>query len=122
MPERFQRRRTGGFRLPGGAKCVDRSTPWGNPFSHHAFAVAWPLTPEVRADAVDRYRAWLGGEGRTNEYICAAASYDRRWVLAHVGELRGLDLACYCPLPAEGEPDICHAVVLIELANGGPGD
>ena len=33
--------------------------------------------------------------------------------------LGGLSLACWCPLPAEGEPDICHARVLMELANGG---
>ncbi len=24
---------------------------------------------------------------------------------------------CGCPLPAAGEPDVCHAAVLIEAAN-----
>jgi hypothetical protein len=32
-------------------------------------------------------------------------------------ELAGRDLACWCPLPAEGEPDHCHARVLMEIAN-----
>ncbi|HEX5568070.1 MAG TPA: DUF4326 domain-containing protein, partial [Streptomyces sp.] len=32
-------------------------------------------------------------------------------------ELRGRDLMCWCPLPAPGEPDHCHAAVLLELAN-----
>ena len=32
-------------------------------------------------------------------------------------ELAGKNLACWCPLPAPGEPDICHAAVLLELAN-----
>ena len=32
-------------------------------------------------------------------------------------ELRGKDLACWCPLPAEGEPDLCHARILLEIAN-----
>jgi hypothetical protein len=32
-------------------------------------------------------------------------------------ELAGKSLACWCPLPAEGEPDICHAAVLLDIAN-----
>lgn len=32
-------------------------------------------------------------------------------------ELRGHNLACWCPLPAPGEPDHCHAAVLLEIAN-----
>jgi hypothetical protein len=31
-------------------------------------------------------------------------------------ELAGRDLACWCKLPAEGQPDICHAAVLLEVA------
>ena len=31
-------------------------------------------------------------------------------------DLAGRDLACWCPLPAEGEPDICHAALLLVLA------
>jgi hypothetical protein len=34
-------------------------------------------------------------------------------------DLSGRDLMCWCPLPAEGEPDHCHASVLLELANQG---
>ena len=32
-------------------------------------------------------------------------------------ELRGKTLACLCPLPKPGEPDICHAALLLKLAN-----
>jgi Domain of unknown function (DUF4326) len=32
-------------------------------------------------------------------------------------ELRGKNTACWCPLPAPGQPDICHAATLLELAN-----
>jgi Domain of unknown function (DUF4326) len=32
-------------------------------------------------------------------------------------ELAGRDLACWCPLPAAGEPDLCHAAVLLDVAN-----
>jgi hypothetical protein len=32
-------------------------------------------------------------------------------------DLAGKDLACWCPLPAAGEPDICHAAALLVIAN-----
>ncbi|OLT13043.1 hypothetical protein BJF79_03850 [Actinomadura sp. CNU-125] len=35
--------------------------------------------------------------------------------------LAGRDLLCWCPLPAEGEPDVCHGAVLLAHANGLPG-
>lgn len=31
--------------------------------------------------------------------------------------LRGKNLACWCPLPKPGEPDICHCQVWLALAN-----
>jgi hypothetical protein len=31
-------------------------------------------------------------------------------------ELRGKDLACWCPQPVAGQPDVCHAAVLLEVA------
>lgn len=31
--------------------------------------------------------------------------------------LRGKNLACWCALPEPGKPDICHAAVLLEIAN-----
>jgi hypothetical protein len=34
-------------------------------------------------------------------------------------KLHGRDLMCWCPLPAPGQPDHCHAAVLLRLANGG---
>lgn len=32
-------------------------------------------------------------------------------------ELAGKTLACWCPLPTPGEPDLCHAAVLLGIAN-----
>ena len=32
-------------------------------------------------------------------------------------DLRGHNLACWCPLPKHGEVDYCHAAVLLEVAN-----
>ncbi len=93
-PRRRQRSRRKGAHLPPGTVVVSRPTKWGNP---HPLALG-------RAEAVRRYRADLRA-GR----LAVTVDDVRR-------ELRGRDLACYCPLD---EP--CHADVLLELANTDPG-
>jgi hypothetical protein len=37
-------------------------------------------------------------------------------VLAALPALRGENLACWCRLPRPGQPDNCHAALLLELA------
>jgi hypothetical protein len=32
-------------------------------------------------------------------------------------DLAGHDLACWCPLPAAGEPGLCQAAVLLVIAS-----
>jgi uncharacterized protein DUF4326 len=90
MPQRFQRSRRRGARLPAGVVVVTRPTKWGNP---HPLALG-------RAEAVRRYRDDLLA-GRLAVTVDAVRA-----------ELGGRDLACYCPLD---EP--CHADVLLEVAN-----
>lgn len=104
MPIRIQRRRASGWRLPDGAICVDRSTPWGNPFVVGRDGTA--------AECVDLYAKLLAG------YVCMSVKAEwgeqnraRRHVLAHIDELRGHDLACFC---RPGAP--CHADILLRLA------
>jgi hypothetical protein len=43
-----------------------------------------------------------------------------RAVIAALPTLRGKNLACWCPLPAPGDPDICHAAIYLEMANYDP--
>jgi hypothetical protein len=90
MPQRFQRSRRKGARLPAEAVVVSRPTKWGNP---HPLELG-------RRETVRRYREDL------------LAGRLRIGVEDVKSELRGRDLACYCPLD---EP--CHADVLIEVAN-----
>jgi uncharacterized protein DUF4326 len=49
------------------------------------------------------------------------AAYDRIVEQPHLmcalGELRGRDLACWCPIYPPGEPFLCHADYLLWLAN-----
>lgn len=113
-PKRIRLSRAKGWRKPEGAVVVARPTRWGNPFKvgGHAHWVleGGPRTVEVRdaAGAVAMYRSWLNGA----HFIAPAPPTD-------FSPLAGKDLACWCPLPAPGEPDICHAAVLLEIANQG---
>jgi len=104
-PERVQRSRTKGSKLPDNTVCVTRGPgmKWGNPFlvMKPSFACPGGLTAR---EAVDLYRSWL------HRKLTAQPDL--------LEELRGKNLACWCPLPEPGQPDICHAAVLLELANG----
>lgn len=118
-PARIQRRRTKGWRKPAGSVYVGRGTRWGNPNrivrDRHGLVVTndlsnstigtWPNEQEARRFAAEAYLHWL----RQPEQAALLA--------AARTELAGRDLMCWCPLPAEGEPDHCHAAVLIRLAN-----
>lgn len=108
MPERIQRRRTKGWRMPEGAVYVGRPTIFGNPWVvGHAGVTA--------TAAVDLYREWIlsgtperGPRGYT---IPRKVAERGRRILTELPELRGHDLACWCP------PGPCHADVLLGLAN-----
>jgi hypothetical protein len=109
-PKRIQRQRTKGWRLPDGAVCVTRGTRWGNPFR-----VGDPSVPDART-AVAYFSMWLDGR----DFLQIGMSgEDGAELRAAAKELRGKALACWCPLPTEPhEPDMCHAAVLLEIANG----
>lgn len=101
--------------MPPDTVKVDRSTPFGNPFS------ADDLEP---AKAVALFRAWICGKISPAE-LSSSLPHNavhflliaRRRLLGGLPSLRGKNLACWCPLPREGEPDMCHAATLLELAN-----
>jgi hypothetical protein len=109
VPERYQRSRKAGDHLPPDTTCVDRSTFRGNPFSLNV--TAGILT---RADAEARFRVWLlreNPDGPDVLYVGPKA-FDRRRIWEGMGELRGRNVACFCPAPGP-----CHGNVYIELAN-----
>ncbi|GAA4176462.1 DUF4326 domain-containing protein [Gryllotalpicola koreensis] len=121
MPERIRLSRKKGYRKPEGAIVVARPSKWGNPIR---------IVPVHRRGPFDLERDGVGFIGQCTDLDGARASAVRRFrdlVLNHPGlaprvdeirtELAGHDLACWCPLPEPGEPDICHAAVLLELAN-----
>ncbi|OHV39651.1 hypothetical protein BBK14_32870 [Parafrankia soli] len=107
-PARIRLSRAPGWRMPTGAEKVDRTTPWGNPFDHRECG---------RADAIRRYAAWLAGEGPDKlPGGRRVGMVSRSWVLDHLPDLAGHQLACWCPLD---EP--CHADVLARLATESAG-
>jgi len=126
MPNRIQRQRTAGWRMPPGCVYVGRPSRWGNPFTRfqvsgvHASmydfsAVPSPVPGRLGCEtvlgvctdyaseiAVTLFRAWVRGW---------SAKWPEHWE-AYIAPLVGKDLACWCPLDKP-----CHAEVLIELAS-----
>lgn len=119
MPERIQRRRTKGWRMPDTAVYVGRPTRFGNPYrlvhADHGLLVqygktggsvgVWPNELEARQYATEAFRLWITHSERAETLRLFRAL------------LHGRNLACWCPLPEPGQPDHCHAAVLLELAN-----
>ena len=96
-PVRVQLMRTKGWRMPPNTVKVDRSTKWGNPHTLVWCCACHDVHDDLAA-CVAEYRSEVFGNPI---------------VLAHVRtELRGKNLACWCPLD---QP--CHADVLLEAAN-----
>lgn len=97
-PTRYQRSRQAGARLPDGVICVTRPGKWGNPFA---------TVVDFRAMLEECMGLSFSG------LECTLDQYTRMgWIASNIEELRGKDLACFCPLDKP-----CHADVLIELAN-----
>jgi len=103
-PKRVQLSRRRGWRMPANTVKVDRTTKWGNPYKpgHFAYQPGTGRTCLVgdRAAAVALFKSFV--EDLEGAELAEAA---RR-------ELRGKNLACWCP---PREP--CHADVLLAIAN-----
>lgn len=98
MPERIQRKRVKGWRIPEGVVYVGRPSVWGNPFRPHTDydeEGKFKYDKEICLDMFQDY--------------CAGRLMDEpEWLTP----LRGKDLACWCKA---GAP--CHADILLKLAN-----
>lgn len=106
--KRIQRRRTKGWRMPENCVYVGRPTKWGNPFPVGSAVNTKGCTHTIfvrdSATSVALFRLWVWANDLNR--------------IQAVEELRGKDLACWCPLEDEyGNRVPCHADVLLELAN-----
>ena len=107
-PIRVQRKRTKGWRMPPNTVYVGAPSRWSNPWRvggvFHEGVIGgdpWRFTAITNAYyAVECYRKALSQPDRAE------------LVQAITEELRGKNLACWCPLNQS-----CHADVLLEMAN-----
>lgn len=96
--KRIQRKRTKGFRLPPNAVYVGRPSKWGNPYrldEEHSFTPSTFILSS-RSECVRLYRIYL------TQRLQKEPNF--------LDELKGKDLACWCPLDKS-----CHADVLLEF-------
>lgn len=76
---------------------IDRTTKWGNPFSHlRGQRTLAKFLVATRSEAIRRYEDWVR---------------DQPGLMAALPELRGKVLGCWC------EPSPCHGEILVRLAN-----
>lgn len=103
---RIQLSRRKGFRKPENVIVVARPSKWGNPYTLAAMReFREDSDADLRAECVFDFKCWLDG-------IFDGEEDRRARILADLHELRGHDLACWCPLD---QP--CHADVLLEMSN-----
>ena len=105
--------------MPPNTVYVGRPTKWGNPFSADSFGPEWAVAyfrnmltgqdPQI----IKSEKAILAVYQYREDTLCEAAGFEHITRSGVVHELRGKNLACWCPLD---QP--CHADVLLEIANG----
>jgi hypothetical protein len=121
-PKRIQRKRTKGWKMPENTVYVGRPSRWGNPFTVDWCYVTAKTATEAFRDLMEGYFDPGRFDGIPDDVfrsLCDAKEEWRRrlnWGLevkqGAITELRGKNLACWCPLARD-----CHADVLLELAN-----
>jgi hypothetical protein len=127
-PVRVQRKRTKGWKMPENTVYVGRGTKWGNPFKIVPVKHGWHVVAEedgkehviLKTDdytkavnlSLESYQYWLmpytNKDGDIDKFFLSTAQYE-----SIVLELKGKNLACWCPLDKP-----CHADILLRLANG----
>lgn len=119
-PIRIQRSRAKGWKMPPNTVYVGRPTKFGNPWTPVGYWNAgYSGDHSVAVQAcVENFRAWMtrtrsawSGDVPTGpiKELGSPMIYHEP---PDVSELRGKNLACWCPLD---QP--CHADVLLEIAN-----
>ena len=117
MIKRIQRKRTKGSKMPDNCKYVGRPTKFGNPFKlndgmllykciNRKIFDPWIIYDQsnfnwTNEKMLDLYELWI--TNRLTDKIGLPKPPD-------IEELRGFDLACFCPL---NKP--CHVDILLKL-------
>jgi hypothetical protein len=92
--------------MPTNTVKVDRTTKWGNPFKAGG---DFPGMPGYKIkNRKHAFSVYLGFAPQQKNLVEAARK-----------ELKGKNLACWCPKDNPYE-DICHAAILLKIANDWP--
>ena len=122
MPQRIQRKRTKGWTMPENSVYVGRPTKWGNPLKLLGDDIY--IYAGYRRKKMDKWVYLWGGDIDDVLFLfrhivqgCSFSDKDLQYWSDKfkendLMELKGKDLACFCPLTSD-----CHADVLIQLAN-----
>lgn len=132
LPKRIQRKRTKGWEMPENTVYVGRPTKWGNPFKIYGDMVY--MDNSWRRKIMDKWTYLADGKNMfyivwlyrllfrgNQQWLCyedlqkSHRDFDhwqKHFESLDLSELKGKNLACFCPLDAP-----CHADVLLELAN-----
>lgn len=108
-PQRVHQQRTKGWRMPAGCKSVARPHKYGNPYTVAEMAEHYPDagTLELHRMCVSDFEGLVEGKWDRMEDTPEYPSIDEI-----KRDLRGWNLACFCP------PEFpCHADVLLKVAN-----
>ncbi len=121
MPERIQRKRCRGWRMPERAVYVGRPTIYGNPFRPLFEDGRWLVRDDNGIAYEPHFNTKPSAHWRAVE-LFADLEVDHGLLAARgvdITDLAGHDLACWCPLVDEhGRRVPCHADLLLTLANG----
>ncbi len=112
MPKRIQRKRTKGWRMPPNTVYVGRGSKWGNQFF---------VDPEHTLDKHDPPKL-IGAIFACRTAREAIRKYEQTNIDSKIrlyfskenikNELKGKNLACWCPLDRP-----CHTDILLKIAN-----
>ena len=103
-PKRIQRQRTKGWRMPPNTVYVGRPSKWGNPFvANLTMGQGGKLLN--KQEVVAWFEKWMTSPILQSEFRIKIKDVKR--------ELKGKNLACWCKTY-----ELCHADILLEIANG----
>lgn len=111
-PQRIQRKRTKGWRMPPNTVYVGRGSKWGNPFAinrtywNNACLIA--IGEKYYPDGL-----YIKNVGQSLLVYKKYLKWALKNNILNLEELKGKNLACGCPID---QP--CHADILLEITNG----
>ena len=102
--------------MPPNTVSVARPGKFGNPFNQeNAIESGYASIHTWRTFVVRCFRDWLTSKSGCDWWRGPQSDARLAIIRANIPDLRGKNLACWCPLD---QP--CHADVLLELANPNP--